>query len=432
MKAGIISLGCAKNLVDSELVLGMLYANGYEIVSKSEAADVIFINTCGFIQSAKEEAIDTILQTVKSKKPNQKVIAIGCFVERYEEILRKEMPEVDGWISIHDYPHFGDKLAAIMGGKNEVKPLSYSNRIVSTPKYWAYVKIAEGCSNHCAYCAIPLIRGEYHSRKIANIKKEVEDLVKSGKKEIVLIAQDTTRFGQDNGESIVQLLETLAPIPNLFMLRLLYLYPNDVSHELVQVIKKHPNIAPYFDIPMQHGSNHMLQIMNRRGTAEDCLTLMDYIRHELPNAIFRTTVMVGFNHEDEDDFQQLLDFMKKASFDRLGVFKYSVEEDTPAAKMDGFITDEALVENRYEQVIDLQKHIAYRNSKRQIGSTHDCLITGFNSRTGLYTARSYAFAPDDVDGCIFVRSKNKYENGDIVKVKITNCLIYDLEGEVIA
>lgn len=431
MKAGLISLGCAKNLVDSETVLGLLRKNGFEIVNNQKEADLIFINTCGFIQSAKEEAISTIFETLKSKRDNQKVIVIGCFVERYKETLIQEIPEVAGWISISEYQDFAKILSKIVGTPCPINEFDIMNRVVSTPSYWAYVRIADGCDNHCAYCAIPLIRGKYKSRKISEIKKEVEGLVKKGCKEIVLIAQDTTRFGLDTGERIEDLLEDVATIPNLYLLRLLYLYPNDVSDELIQVIKKHPNIAPYFDLPMQHGSNSQLKLMNRRGTKEQCLELLTKIRKGIPNAICRTTVMVGFNQESEQDFTELLDFIKAAHFDRLGLFKFSKEEGTPSYTMSGEITDTKLVAKRYEQVIALQRKIAYQQSKQQIGKEMEALIVGYNPTNQTYSARSYAFAPDDVDGCIYIHSDKKYPNGSIVKVKITNCLIYDLEGQII-
>ncbi len=430
MHVGIISLGCAKNLVDSELVLGMLVANGYQIVTRGEDAEVIIINTCGFIQPAKEEAINTIFQTIKEKVAGQRIIVIGCLVERYKSILEKEIPEIDGFISISEYPNFGKRLTKILKTKHQVVPLSYNHRIVSTPAYWAYVKIAEGCSNHCAYCAIPLIRGEYHSRSIATIYSEVEQLVQAGKKEIVLIAQDTTRFGLDRHESIEELLTKLASIKDLKMLRLLYLYPDDVTKELVQVIKQHPVIAPYFDIPMQHGSNKMLKLMNRRGSKESCLELMNYIRSEIPHAVFRTTLMVGFNQETDEDFAQLLDLVNKGQFDRLGVFKYSKEDETPAYNLTDDI-EESVKEQRYAKVIEIQKHIAYRKGKQRIGQIQQVLIRGYDEKLHMYVGRSYAFAPDEVDGYVYVKTTKTLKPGDYVAVKIIDSMIYDLIGEEI-
>lgn len=431
MQVALISLGCAKNLVDSEMALGLFKKDGYEITNNLEKADLIVINTCGFIQSAKEEAINMIFNVLKYKKENKKIIVMGCLSQRYKDILESEIPEVDRFIAIDEYKNFGEIVSQLMGEKSNTQvSLSYNRRIIGTPNHWAYVRIADGCNNNCSYCAIPLIRGKYKSRQLDDIYEEVNSLVKSGYKEIVLISQDTTRYGKDIGTSIEELLEKLSSINDLKLLRFLYLYPNDVTKELVQVVKNHENIAPYFDIPMQHGSNRMLKLMNRRGTIQSALELINYIRKEIPNAIFRTTLMVGFDYETDEDFNEMIEFVEKARFDRLGVFKFSKEEDTPAAMMHGDI-DEEIKNKRYQEILKIQRKIAIKNSRNQVGKIHTAFIDNYDNSMKKYKARSYAFAGDEVDGWIYLESDKKLNPGDEVKVKIVGYYVYDLLGEII-
>ncbi|MDD3383745.1 MAG: 30S ribosomal protein S12 methylthiotransferase RimO [Bacilli bacterium] len=431
MQVALISLGCAKNLVDSEMALGLFKKDGYQITNNLEKADLIVINTCGFIQSAKEEAINMIFNMLKYKKENKKIMVMGCLSQRYKDILENEIPEVDRFVAIDEYHNFGEIVLQLMGTKtNNQKFLSYNQRVIGTPNHWAYVRIADGCDNHCSYCAIPLIRGKYKSRQLDDIYKEVDSLVKNGYKEIVLISQDTTRYGKDINTSIEELLEKLSSIKDLKLLRFLYLYPDDVTKELIQVVKNHDNIAPYFDIPMQHGSNRMLKLMNRRGTTEKALELIDYIKKEVPNAIFRTTLMVGFDYETDEDFDKMIGFVEDAKFDRLGVFKFSKEEDTPAAMMHGDI-DEETKNKRYQELLKVQRKIAIKNSKKQVGKIHKAFIESYDSSMKKYKARSYAFAGDEVDGWIYLDSDRKLNSGDEVKVKIVGYYVYDLLGEII-
>ena len=424
-KVGIISLGCSKNLVDSENILGLLDKCHYIIVNSADEADIIIINTCGFINSSKKESIDTIFEYVNKGK---KVVVTGCLVERYYDDLVKEIPEVDLFIRIKDYPRFNELLSSIDSDLKDEGGVSDEYRVISTGKYSAYLKIGEGCSNHCAYCAIPLIRGEFASRSEESILKEANKLAKDGYKEIIVLQQDTTKYGVDlhNGENIVRLLKELLKIKEFDYIRLLYLYPDEITDELIELIATEKRLTPYFDVPIQHSEDHILKDMNRRGDKKDLVNLFKKIRAKVPNAILRTTVMVGFPGETKKDFDNLKEFIKTIRFDHLGAFKYSREENTLAYDYPHQVR-ESTKEKRLNEIMKLQQSISYKKNKEHIGSVMTGLVIG--KEKDLYLLRSYFNAPDDIDGKIFFKSSRNLTLGEKVKVKITDSFIYDLLGE---
>ncbi len=425
-KIGLVSLGCSKNLVDSENILGLFDRNGYEITPDPSEADVIVVNTCGFIESSKRESITNILEMLSYKK---KVVVTGCLAERYLEELKKEIPEVDAFIPIREYAHFNKHFYLL---DKEVDPslgVDDEYRIVSTGPFSAYLKIGEGCDNRCSYCAIPLIRGHFVSRPMQEIIKEAKDLASNGIKEVVVLQQDTTKYGidiKDENVNIVNLLRELLKINELAYIRLFYLYPDEISDELIDLIGHEPRLTPYFDIPIQHSESHILKAMYRRGDKEFLLKLFDKIRKRVPNAILRTTVMVGFPGETEEDVDALIEFMNDIKFDHLGAFTYSQEEGTDAASLPNQI-DEEVKKHRLDKVMKAQQKISYHQNKGHIGEVMTGLVIGKDNNN--YLLRSYWNAPDDVDGKIFFTSKKELHNGDIVRVKITNAFVYDLMGE---
>ena len=432
MKVGLVPLGCSKNLVDSEMILGVLVDLGFEIVGSPEKADLLVVNTCGFIQSAKEEAIKTIFQMAQYKQNGCKLIVTGCLTQRYKEMLVEEMPEVDLFVSIDEYDHIGELIASLMGIENKlnVKGVDFHKRVLSTAPYFSYVRIGDGCDNKCAYCAIPLIRGPYVSRAIEDIVLEVKEHLLRGRKEIVLIAQDTTRFGKENNESLALLLKELVKIEEIEMIRILYMYVSDLTNEVIDIIKNNPKIAPYFDLPIQHASDKMLRLMNRRDTNEIIMNKINYIKEQIPHAIIRTTLIVGFPNETEEDFNELLSLVEKSEFDRMGAFTYSPEEDTKGYEMDNQV-DEEVKQARHKKLMELQQRIAYKKGKARIGEVTKAFIDRFDYKMNMYRARDYSFAPDDVDGCIFIKSSKPMKSGTIVNVKITSNYIYDLIGEIV-
>ena len=419
MKVGLISLGCAKNQVDSEMILGVFKRS--EITNKIDEADVIIVNTCGFIESAKKESIDTILEVLDYKK---KTIVTGCLVERYYEDLKKSLPEVDLFIRIKDYPRIKEILKGFLC--ENVKDFKEKNRMLTTPKHLAYLRISDGCNNRCSYCAIPLIRGNYRSRLEDDIYEEAVSLVNKGVKELVLISQDTTRYGTDLGNTnIVKLLKRIETIPNLEFIRCLYSYPNDVTDELIECIKNSKIIVPYFDIPIQHASNKMLKLMNRRDTKENLYLLVDRIRKAIPNAILRTTVMLGFPYEEEEDFLELKEFVKNVRFDKLGGFTYSREEDTKGYDMPQ--VKKNVAKRRLNEIMHMQEKISLDKGLEKVGEIQKAIIEDCEGY--YYIGRSYCFAPDDVDGYLFIESDTKLKKGDIVNVKITDADSYNLFGK---
>lgn len=423
-KIALISLGCEKNLVDSENILGLLVKNKYEIVNNKKDADILIINTCGFIESSKKESIDTILDNIGKK---QKVVVTGCLVNRYKDELAKEIPEVDLWVPIRDYPRFCALLATLDKELTNYEGLNDNYRLVSTGSYSAYLKIGEGCSNCCTYCAIPLIRGPYVSRPFESVIEEARKLASEGYKELIVLEQDTTRYGLDLKEkkTIVDLLKELLKIQGLEYIRLLYLYPDEITDELIDLIAKENRLTPYFDIPIQHSEDKILKAMNRRGDKAYLKKLFAKIRDRVPNAILRTTIMVGFPNETKEDFTNLLDFVKEIKFDHLGAFKYSREEGTASYDFKGQVREDTK-QKRLDELMELQQGISYEQNKKHIGEVMEGLVVG--QENGYYLLRSYFNAPDDIDGKIYFSSNKPLEEGQKVKVLIKESYVYDLYG----
>jgi ribosomal protein S12 methylthiotransferase len=434
-KVAFISLGCSKNLVDSELILGLLKKNKIEIVDNIEESDIIIINTCGFIESAKKEAIDTILECIEYKKYGKKVIVTGCLSQRYKEDLLESIPEVDEFIKIDEYDKIGEILSKYLDKDLSYNSLDYHNRYIQTMKHFSYVKISEGCNNNCTYCAIPLIRGKFRSRNKNDILLEIKELVEKGVKEVVLISQDITRYGTDFlGEektTLAQLLEEIVKIKDIFKVRILYMYPDEVTDELLETMKNHQDtIIPYFDLPVQHASSKVLKLMNRRGDNEFLYELFKKIRSYLPNAILRTTLIVGFPQETNEDFKILKKFVEEIEFNHLGAFTYSREEDTKSYDFEGQINEKTKVK-RLNEIMDIQKWISLKLNRKLIGTTSYAIIEGYNEEYGQYIARNDYYAPDDIDGYILVNSKKSHQIGDMINVKIKDCDFYDLVADEI-
>lgn len=428
MKLGMISLGCAKNLIDTELFLGVAKKYQIEITNALSQADILVVNTCGFIESAKKEAIDTILDLVEQKR-NRTIIAMGCLVERYLEDLKREIPEVDIYFPIQDYDHIDEVFQKILHTPTSYS-MDYTNRVITTLPHSAYLRISEGCNNRCSYCAIPLIRGPFKSRSFDSLLEEAYYLANQGVKEITLIGQDTTRYGSDlnEGKTLATLLHELSKIESFEMIRVLYLYPDEITKELIEEIKTNLKIAKYFDIPIQHASNHMLSAMNRRGDYDFLTHLMQSIRSQIPNAVIRTTLIVGFPGETKEDFHILYDFVANQKFNRLGVFTYSDEEDTSGFEMYPKV-DSSIMNKRKDMIMKLQNEISLQYHQSLIGQTFDCIIDHYDARYQRYTARSYHYAPDDVDGAIYIFSAfHEGYVGTIKKVKIVEATDYDLIG----
>lgn len=426
-KVGIISLGCAKNLVDSEIILGMLDASKFKCVNTIEESDVVIINTCGFIEASKQESIENILDVISYKK---KTVVVGCLTERYLDELKDSIPEVDLWVPIREYGSLNTKLEELLEVSN-IEKFNPFVRVLSTPKYMAYLRISEGCNNCCTYCAIPLIRGKFRSRPFDDLLVEAKSLLDRGIKELVVISQDTTKYGFGLKEkvTIVDLLSSLEKM-GFYSIRLLYLYPDEISDDLIKLIKNSKIIKPYFDIPFQHSSDSILKAMHRRGNKEEYNKLIDKIRKEIPNAIIRTTYIVGFPGETEEDFADLVDFTKRNSFDHMGAFKYSREDHTEAYSLTNQI-DEKIKEFRLNKIMEIQKKISYNSNKKKIGEIMEGIILDYNPKNKVYSLRSYWNAPDDIDGKISFVSNKEHKVGEIVKVKITNAFVYDLFGEVV-
>lgn len=432
MKVGLISLGCAKNLVDSEMILGMAQNGGMEIVQSPEEADLIIVNTCGFIEDAKKESIATIKEMHGYHK---KLIVAGCYAERYKTKLEREMPFIDRVVTLKDYPHFGDIIKNVMHDDSlKFGPMDYQNRVLATSNITPYLKLSDGCDNRCTYCAIPLIRGGFKSRPFEEVINEAKLLVKNGAKELNLISQDTTRFGSDfnveRRSTLPELIKQISMLEGLMMVRVLYLYPDEITDELLKEIQDNPKIAKYFDIPIQHISSSVLKRMNRRGDKEDLIRLFSKIRSMMPESVLRTTLIVGFPGETDNDFEELKEFVQNQEFDRLGVFAYSKEEDTPAYHFTNQLPDD-IKNKRLDQIMQIQKKIAAKKNKAQIGKIHHTVIEAYDETSKFYYGRSYAFAPDDIDGYIVFQSKKILSIGDDVLVKITSNYGYDLIGDAL-
>jgi ribosomal protein S12 methylthiotransferase len=430
MKIGFISLGCAKNLVDSEMILSTLEKSGCEIVFEPEEADAIFVNTCGFIEPAKKESLETIEEMHTYGK---KLIVVGCYAQRYKEQLEKDMPFIDRIITLADYPKIHLILNEVFNEEGmKFFPLKYENRLLATSKYSPYVKISEGCNNNCTYCAIPLIRGKFRSRPFDEIVEECRHLINSGAKEINLISQDTSRYGRDYSENkkslLPELIREISNIKGVKLVRFLYLYPDEITDELLYEVRDNPLVASYFDIPIQHISSSVLKRMNRRGDEYFVRNLLKKIRNIIPDAIIRTTYIVGFPGETEEDYNKLLKFTEEIEFDRLGVFTYSKEEDTASYS---FVDDvpQEVKENRMNEIMKLQKKISRKLNKKEVGKIHQTLVENYDSETKFYYGRSYAFAPDDIDGMIVFQSEEELNIGDFVNVRISASYGYDLIGD---
>lgn len=446
MNVGFISLGCSKNLVDTEMTIGLFKKNNFKIVNNPEQADIIVINTCGFIESAKQEAINTILEMAEYKKNKCKyLIVMGCLVQRYKEELQEAIPEVDLFIKYKEYDTIWEQIEKVIGknekeeSKNITKEelltnkcgLEFSNRIISTGLNFAYLRIAEGCSNRCTYCAIPYIRGKFVSRKMEDILKEAQELVNEGYKEIIVIAQDTSKYGIDiYGESkLAELLDKLSKIEGIKWIRFLYTYPESITDELIKVVKENKKICKYFDIPIQHISDTVLKRMNRKSNGESIRKLITKIRKEIPNVIIRTTVMVGFPGETKENFEELYEFVKWAKFDRLGAFTYSKEDGTPAEKLDNQIHP-MTKKSRYNKIMSLQQQISDENLKKQVGNKLEVLIEDESFDGKYYIARSENEVPD-IDGIIYVEKSEDELLDKFVKVEIIGNKDYDMIGKLI-
>lgn len=433
MKVYLISLGCAKNKVDSEVIIGNLIANdSIELTLDISKAQLIIINTCAFIESAKQEAIDTIFEVLDNKKKNQKVMVCGCLSTRYINQIHELIPEVDRFVSIKEYPKLKEIVNSMFNNHPFTSEVSSLNRLVTGMKESVYVKISEGCNNRCSYCAIPLIRGSFISRPMEEILGEVEELVNKGAREINLISQDTTNYGIDlyKEYKIVELLDKVTKINGDFKVRLLYLYPTLVSDSLIDFIANNEKVLPYFDIPLQHSETNMLKSMNRRGDKEFIINLLNKIRNKIPHAILRTTMIVGFPGEGEEEFNSLVEFIKEMKFDRLGAFAYSAEEDTVGATMPNQI-DEEVKQQRLNALYLAQDDIALEANEKHIGEITETLIIDYDEDSYAYIGRNYAFAPDDIDGFIFVYSAKPLNIGDVVKVKILDASINTLSGQYV-
>lgn len=429
MNVGFISLGCAKNLVDSEHIIALFDDPQFRVENDPRQCDIIVINTCGFILSAKQEAIDTILEMADYKKGRLRyLIVCGCFVERYYQECVAEFPEVDAFVRISDYPRISEILSELL---NHRFTKSYGkNRKMITNAYTAYLKISDGCDNRCAYCAIPLIRGNCRSRYIEDIVEEAKRLYASGVKELNIVAQDTTYYGHDlYGKFMLK--ELLAKLDEIDFkwIRLLYMYPDEIEDELLEVMANSKRILPYFDIPVQYGNDEILRLMNRRGSVRLIKERCDKIRRMFKDPIIRTTLIVGFPHENEATFKDTLDMVSYCRFDSLGAFTYSKEEDTKAYDYDQEVAEEVKQE-RYDRLMTLQNAIVQKINAERVGKVYEVLVERYESLFDRYVGRSYISAPDGVDGVIYFKGEKAYQPGDFVKVEITGFKEYDLYGKV--
>lgn len=433
------SLGCSKNLIDAEIMLGLLNNYGYKLTTKKEIADIIIVNTCGFIDAAKEESVNTILEMATLKKHNLKLLIVsGCLGERYAGELLEEIPEVDAIVGTGNYDEIINVINETLLGNKTVKIGNIDkvyneslSRILTTPTFSAYVKISDGCDNFCTYCIIPKLRGKYRSRKIEGIIKEVEMLAEKGVKEIILIAQDTSRYGLDlyNKYMLPDLLKKLNEIDGIQWIRLLYCYPEMITDELIQTIANQDKICKYIDIPIQHCSDEILKKMNRKTSKRNLIELINKLRKKIPNIVIRTSLIVGFPGENEEHFSELMDFVRNIRFDRLGVFTYSKEENTPAAKMTDQVPESIKIE-RQQLIMQMQQQISLDKNREKIGSIIDVLIEEKIEEANEYLGRTSGDAPE-IDGLVYVESELQIKPGDIVPVKIRDALEYDLIGEKI-
>ena len=455
MNVGFISLGCSKNLIDTEITIDKFKRYNYKIVNDETKADIIVINTCGFIDTAKEEAINTILEMAEYKNRRCKyLIVMGCLVQRYYAELIKLIPEVDLWIKIDEYDILWDKIEDLIKRDitlksktnritkiTEIPPMpmfseeEYIDRTLTTGENFAYLKIGEGCSNRCTYCAIPYIRGPFVSRKKEDIIEEAKSLAKKGIRELIIIAQDTTKYGIDiyGKNCLVELLDEISKIEEIKWIRFLYSYPEGITDELIELVANNPKIAKYFDIPIQHISDNVLKRMNRKTSKKQIIELISKIRNKIPDVTLRTSLMVGFPGETKEEFQELLEFVKIAKFDKLGAFKYSKEDGTPAARLPEQIHGNTKI-SRYNKIMKEQQEISKENLEKKIGKTYGVLIEDSSFDGKYYIGRTIENVPD-IDGVVYIKNDDKLKEKDLIN-KFVNCKIldvnsYDLIGKII-
>lgn len=439
MKILFISLGCDKNLVDTEVMLGMLASRGYEMTNEEQEADIIVINTCCFIHDAKEESIQNILEMAEYKKNGsaKALIVTGCMAERYRQEILDEIPEVDEVLGTTAYDRILDAVDAALAGQHEVMtadldalPLPETKRLVTTGGHFAYLKIAEGCDKHCTYCIIPKIRGNFRSVPMERLIKEAEELADQGVKELILVAQETTLYGKDlyGEKSLPKLLRELCKISGIRWIRILYCYPEEITDELIQVMKEEPKICHYLDLPIQHANDTILKRMGRRTSKQELIDIVQKLRKEIPDICLRTTLITGFPGETQEQHEEVMEFIDTLEFDRLGAFTYSPEEDTPAATFEDQI-DEEVKENRQADIMELQQEIAFDKAEDMIGREVLVMIEGKVADENAYVGRTYRDAPN-VDGLIFINTDVELISGDFAKVKVTGALDYDLIGEL--
>ena len=439
MKILFISLGCDKNLVDTEVMLGMLASRGYEMTNDEQEADIIVINTCCFIHDAKEESIQNILEMAEYKKNGsaKALIVTGCMAERYRQEILDEIPEVDEVLGTTAYDRILDAVDAALAGQHEVMtadldalPLPETKRLVTTGGHFAYQKIAEGCDKHCTYCIIPKIRGNFRSVPMERLLKEAQDLAEQGVKELILVAQETTLYGKDlyGEKSLPKLLRELCKISGIRWIRILYCYPEEITDELIQVMKEESKICHYLDLPIQHANDTILKRMGRRTSKQELIDIVQKLRKEIPDICLRTTLITGFPGETQEQHEEVMEFIDTLEFDRLGAFTYSPEEDTPAATFEDQI-DEEVKEDRQADIMELQQEIAFDKAEDMIGREVLVMIEGKVADENAYVGRTYRDAPN-VDGLIFINTDVELISGDFAKVKVTGALDYDLIGEL--
>ena len=434
-----ISLGCDKNLVDSEVMLGLLDAKGYQMVDDETLADVIVVNTCCFIHDAKEESIQTILEMAqyKTKGRLKALIVTGCLAQRYQKEILEEIPEVDAVLGTTSYDRIVETVEEALAGNGHLEledvdalPLVDVKRLVTTGGHYAYLKIAEGCDKHCTYCIIPKIRGNYRSIPMERLLKEAEELAEQGVKELILVAQETTLYGKDlyGEKSLSKLLRELCKINGIRWIRLLYCYPEEIDDALIQVMKEEKKICHYLDLPIQHANDTILKRMGRRTSKQQLEKIVKKLRQEIPDIALRTTLITGFPGETQEQHEELMEFVDEMEFDRLGVFTYSSEEDTPAAEMSDQISEE-VKEERQAELMELQQDIVFDQAEDMIGQEVLVMIEGKVADENAYVGRTYKDAPN-VDGLIFINTDEELMSGDFAKVKVTGALEYDLIGEL--
>ena len=439
MKVLFISLGCDKNLVDSEEMLGLLRDRGYEITDDETEADVIAINTCCFIHDAKEESIQSILEMAEYRKQGRcKVLLVtGCMAQRYQKEIRQEIPEVDVVLGTTSFEKIVDALDSAFRGipyedfeSIDYLPMVSADRILTTGGYYGYLKIAEGCDKHCTYCIIPSLRGKFRSYPMERLLKQAEKMAQQGVRELILVAQETTLYGTDlyGKKSLHRLLEELCKITGIYWIRVLYCYPEEIYPELVEVIAREPKVCHYLDLPIQHASDRILKRMGRRTSKKQLVEIVRTLREKIPAIVLRTTLITGFPGETQEDHEELMEFVDTMEFDRLGVFTYSPEENTPAAVMKAQISEE-IKEDRKAELMELQQEISLERGNSRIGQVLLVMIEGKVADENAYVGRTYADAPN-VDGYIFVQSPEMLMSGDFVKVRVTGALEYDLIGEI--